>query len=132
MDNFTHNTRYSRSEHCSERCSEEVFSSIRIVSDCIIHFFLSCLHYFLYHVTNKLCCGILHICTDSLFKPLVHLCFNGVCWPVLSLLTQVSKAITVIIQPLLGVVKTLISQLVHLAKACRLVQVNLNRGQQHV
>ena len=116
----------TRSEECTKRCVEEVFSTVRVVSDFIIVFLLGCCHYLLNNVTRKLCCGLAHIATDSLFKPLVHLCFNGCCWPVISMLRHICEGGVVMLHPLLDFVRALVSMATGLVAACRPVQVNIH------
>ena len=63
---------------------------MRIVSDFLIAVVLGSLHCVLNHVVRKLCCGLGHILSDALCKPLVTLCFNGLLWPLIAGMVQVS------------------------------------------
>ena len=116
---------WCRSEEYAKRCVEEVFSTLRVGSDFLIVFLLGCCHYLMNSITRKLCCGLAHICTDSLFKPLVHVCFNGCCWPTLSMCRHICHGVVIALSPLLELLRRLTDMVVKLAAACRLVQVNI-------
>lgn len=130
MHTHTHHTSMSatplyccRCEVRSQRCVEEVCSSFRLVSDFIIAVILGSTHCLLQHVLRKLCCGLAHIASDALYKPLVTLCFNGFLWPLVAALVQLSRGGVLIVGPLLEVASVLMSWLVQIARVCRLVSI---------
>ena len=102
---------------------EEVCSALRLVSDFIIIIILGSAHCLLNHILRKLCCGLGRILTDSLFKPLVTLLFNGIAWPMVAACAQLSRGTVLVIGPLLEVVAVLMSWVVQLFRACRLVNI---------
>ena len=118
-----------RSEEYAKRCVEEVFSTLRVGSDFLIVFLLGFCHYLMNSITRKLCCGLALICTDSLFKPLVHVCFNGCCWPTLSMCRHICHGVVIALSPLLELIRMLVDMAVKLAAACRLVNVNIQHKQ---
>ncbi len=111
-------------ERMSQRCVEEFFSSLRLISDFMIIFTLGLANCLLNHVLRKLCCGLGHILADSIYKPGVTLLFNGFMWPILSLWVQLSKGVVLVMGPLLEVVGVLMSWVVQVARACRLVTIS--------
>lgn len=115
-----------RSDECAKRCSEEIFSTLRVGSNFVIAFLLGFINYLLHSVIRKLLCGLLLICLDSIYKPLVQICFNGCCWPLLSLSSQLSKGCVVVLTPLLDLLGRVIVMVTNCVAACRLVQVNNN------
>ena len=117
-------------EKMSQRCTEEFFSALRLISDFLIIFILGSANCLFNHILRKLCCGLGHIISDSLYKPGVTLLFNGFMWPVISLCIQLSKGVVLVIGPLLEVVGVIMSWVVQVARACRLVTIN-NRNHHH-
>ena len=126
---INNNIIWSRSELYAKRCTEEVFSTLRVVSDFIIAFLLGCCHYLLNTITRKLVCGMMHICADSLCKPLVHTCFNGYCWPMLSMCSHICKGGVVILTPLLDLLRAIVAMVTNCVAAFRPVHVNI--GHKH-
>ena len=75
-----------------------------------------------------------HILADSLGKPLAVLCFNGLFWPLVAGMVQMSKGLALILGPLLELVGVWMSWVVQVARACKPVLVNsktYNGKQEH-
>lgn len=113
-----------RWESISERCVEESCSTLRLVSDFLIAVILGSTRCVLHHVIRKLCCGLGHILSDAICKPAVTLFFNGLLWPLVAGLVQLSRGVVLIIGPLLEVWSVLMSWVTQVARACRLVTIN--------
>lgn len=103
---------------------EECCSTLRLVTDFLIAVILGSTHCILRHVLGKLCCGLGHILADALCKPLVVLIFNGLLWPLVAGCVQLSKGTVLVVGPLLEILGVVMSWVVQVARACRLVTVN--------
>ncbi len=102
---------------------EEVFSVLRLVTDLLIAILLGSAYCLLHHVIRKLVCGVGHLFADSIYKPALSLCFNGFMWPCLQLCSQLSKALVLVIKPLLEVLGVMFSWTAHVCRAIRLVSL---------
>lgn len=103
---------------------EEVFSTLRMLTDFLIAVFLATAQFLLNHILRKLLCGLAHILADSILKPFLTLCFNGCAWPFITLFVQLSKGVVLIFGPLLELFGAVMTWCIHCARACRLVVVS--------
>lgn len=117
------NTTY-RLEKVSQRCAAEVFSTLRVLTDFLLAFFLECLRYITYHLLHKLCCGIVVVLSDSLLKPSATECFNALLWPLASCLWHTGRALRLCLGPCFEILGALVSQCVLVVRAFRLVEIN--------
>ncbi len=115
-----------RSEQLSRRCTEEVVSCMKIISDFIINFTLGLIHFFLYHIIRKLLCGVVRIISDTCIKSSIDVIFNGILWPLCAMSYQISKASVLILTPIVGLVGTLLNHVANMLKACRLIELHFN------
>ena len=121
-----------RSEQFSKRCAEELFSTLRVVTDCLIAFLLACTQFILFHLIRKICCGLMVVVADSICKPTLTDVFNAILWPFCSCLWHVGRAVKVCLGPCLEVMGIVVSQCALLIRSFRLVEVSVNkRGQIH-
>ncbi len=102
----------------------ELCSTLRLASDLVIAVILGSTHCLLNHIIRKLCCGLGQVLSDSLYKPLLTLCFNGFLWPAVAALVQFSRGLVLVVGPCLEIVGVLMSWVVQAFRACRLVVVN--------
>lgn len=110
----------------SKRCTQEVVSCMKIVSDVIINFTLGLLQFCLFHIVRKLCCGAVRIVSDSVVKSGVDVSFNELLWPFCSCVYQLSKATVLILTPFVELVGMLLSYVANMCKAFRLVELHFN------
>ena len=74
---------------------------------------------------------MIHICSDSLYKPLVHICFNGFCWPMISQCSHMTKGCVVILTPLLDLLRAVVATVTKCVAAFRPIQVNTASHKHH-
>jgi len=111
-------------EKVSQRCAAEVFSTLRVLTDFLLAFFLECLRYITYHLLHKLCCGVVVVLSDSLLKPSATECFNALLWPLASCLWHTGRALRLCLGPCFEILGALVSQCVLVVRAFRLVEIN--------
>lgn len=122
----------TRAEKKYRRCAAELFSTLRIVSDCLIVFLLECAFYSVHHVCYKLFCGMATLVADAVCKPGIPACFNSVLWPLYMLAWKMNRSTKLCLGPCIELLGAIATHCATVARACRLVQVDTNRKTEHV
>eukprot|EP00731_Ephydatia_muelleri_P006078 Em0003g326a len=122
----------TRSEQKYRRCAAEVFSTLRIVSDCLIVFLLECVFYAAHHLCYKLVCGMAAMLADATCKPGIPACFNSALWPLYMLAWKMNRATKFCLGPCIDLLGAVATHCATVARACRLVQVDTHHKTEQV
>ncbi|KAI6661139.1 hypothetical protein LOD99_13861 [Oopsacas minuta] len=109
-----------RFERKIQRFWQEAFGCLRLCTSFFTFFFLECLRFFLRHLFQKLCIGLLIIFADHVWKPLLQCCYNGCIMPGCVLCANTSSSFMQVLKPILGCVYSLLREM---GKCCRSVRL---------
>ena len=113
-----------RSEKWLHYFWQEVFSTIRIVTDFAFIFVLELLRFTFHYVLLRLLGGIIIVVGDHFLKPYLALLFNSVIQPSFIFTRNIFIGVRNLLQPLMDISSTFVAQLGSLLRAFRLFELN--------
>ena len=126
---------FPRSEKWLHYFWQEFFSTLRIITDFAFIFVLELLRFIFHYVALRVLGGVLIVTGDHFLKPLLAVLFNSVIQPSLIFTRNVLAGVKNLLQPLMDITNSFISQLGSLLRAFRLFELNwkpvYERGQKH-
>ena len=112
-----------RSERKIQRFWQEAFGCLRLFVSFFTFFFIECLRFFLRHIFQKLCIGILAICADHAWKPLLQCCYNGCIMPSCVLCANICSSLMQVLHPVLACVSSLLREIARCCRSVRLCEI---------
>lgn len=113
-----------RSEKWLHYFWQEIFSTVRIITDFAFIFVLELLRFIFHYVLLRLLGGIIIVIGDHFLKPYLALLFNSVIQPSFIFTRNVLIGVRNLLQPLMDISNTFIAQLGSLLRSFRLFELN--------
>ena len=118
-----HKTFLIRFERKIQRFWQEFFGCCGCLLAFFTFFFLECLRFFLRHLFQKLCIGLLILFADHLWKPLLQCCYNDCLLPGCVLCANFTLSLVQVLKPLSGCVYSLLREMGRCCRSVRLCEM---------